>query len=391
MIREKIDQAYSILEELDIDCWLTFIRETTVTPDPIQPYVIGADVTWESAFILTASGQSIAIVGSLDAGELQEQGNFSQIITYLKGIRQPLLEALLQLNPNKIALNYSDSIPSADGLTYGMRQKLDSYFHETDLADRIVSAEPIITRLRGRKTAAELASMKQAIAETLDIFAVAAKVIKPGKTEQDIAGIVQAEMDDAGLEPAWSRAMCPAVFTGPDTAGAHAAPTAREIKAGHILNMDFGVKVNGYCADLQRSWYIRHEGEETAPDEVLNGFKTLIDAITIAAEAIRPGVIGKDIDAMVRAHLTKNGYEPYPHGLGHQLGRVAHDGGALLGPDWERYGNTPFIPLEAGQVFTIEPRLTVDGHGVVTIEEEVLITESGIEFLSPRQLDIWLL
>ncbi|MEL6822802.1 MAG: aminopeptidase P family protein, partial [Calditrichota bacterium] len=92
MIREKIDQAYSILEELNIDCWLTFIRETTVTPDPIQPYVIGAEVTWESAFILTASGQSIAIVGSLDAGELQEQGNFSQIITYLKGIRQPLLE-----------------------------------------------------------------------------------------------------------------------------------------------------------------------------------------------------------------------------------------------------------------------------------------------------------
>ncbi|MEL6823117.1 MAG: Xaa-Pro peptidase family protein, partial [Calditrichota bacterium] len=300
-------------------------------------------------------------------------------------------EALLQLNPNKIALNFSDSIPSADGLTYGMRKKLEGYFSETDLADRIVSAEAIITRLRGRKTAAELASMKQAIAETLDIFAVAAKSITLGKSEQDIAKLVQVEMDDAGLEPAWSRAMCPAVFTGPDTAGAHAAPTARKIKAGHILNMDFGVKVNGYCADLQRSWYIRQDGEETAPDTVMHGFKTLIDAITIAAEAIRPGVIGKDIDALVRDHLAKHGYEPYPHGLGHQLGRVAHDGGALLGPDWERYGNTPFIPLEAGQVFTIEPRLTVKGHGVVTIEEEVLITESGVEFLSPRQLDMWLL
>ncbi|MGH1364428.1 MAG: M24 family metallopeptidase [Calditrichia bacterium] len=390
MIREKIEQAGTILKELDIDCWLIFLRETLVTPDPIQSYVVGADVTWESAFILTASGQSIAIVGSLDAGELQEQRNFGQIITYVEGIRQTLLETLLQINPNKIAVNYSESIPAADGLTHGMRLKLEEYLKETDLAKRIVSAEPVITRLRGRKTVSEKQAMQQAIAETLDIFAVAANAIQPGKTELDIAKIVQQEMDDAGLEPAWSRAMCPAVFTGPDTAIAHAAPTERIIEAGHIINMDFGVKINGYCADLQRSWYVRHADEKTAPDAVQHGFDTLIAAITLGAEHMRTGAIGKDIDTVVREYLIANGYEGYPHGLGHQLGRVAHDGGALVAPAWERYGNTPFIPLEAGQIFTIEPRLTVKGHGVVTIEEEVLITDSGAEFLSPRQHKIWL-
>ncbi len=63
----------------------------------------------------------------------------------------------------------------------------------------------------------------------------------------------------------------------------------------------------------------------------------------------------------------------------------------MLAPKWERYGNLPYMRLEVGQVFTIEPRLTIENYGIATIEEEVVITEDGCEFLSPPQKEIYLI
>ena len=70
---------------------------------------------------------------------------------------------------------------------------------------------------------------------------------------------------------------------------------------------------------------------------------------------------------------------------------MAHDGGALLGPRWERYGNIPYIPVEKGNVFTIEPRLTIPGYGIATMEEIVWVTDDGCTFLSEPQTEIYLI
>ena len=92
-----------------------------------------------------------------------------------------------------------------------------------------------------------------------------------------------------------------------------------------------------------------------------------------------------------RSSITGAGYPEYMHAVGHQVGRVAHDGGVVLGPRWERYGKTPEMLLEAGQVFTLELGVIPDGRGYIGIEEMVRVTDTGVEWLTERQLEMPLL
>jgi Xaa-Pro aminopeptidase len=96
------------------------------------------------------------------------------------------------------------------------------------------------------------------------------------------------------------------------------------------------------------------------------------------------------VDKVAREYIVAQGYEEFPHGLGHQVGRFVHDGNALLGPAWEKYADKVYQPVEEGMVFTIEPRLRVPGRGDATIEEMVLVTKDGAEFLGPPQKEIFL-
>src|SRR5690606_4114137 len=128
-----------------------------------------------------------------------------------------------------------------------------------------------------------------------------------------------------------------------------------------------GSKVEGYCSDLQRTWYIRRKGEDDAPAEVKRGFQVIVDSITKAAKALSAGAVSWKVDDAARRYIVESGYPEYPHALGHAIGRAAHDGGIGLYPKWERYGAHPKGTVEAGQVFTIEPRLPIEGYGVATV------------------------
>ena len=232
--------------------------------------------------------------------------------------------------------------------------------------------------------------MQEAIRHTLDVFDLVTPFITAGRTEEEIAAFMRAEVGNRGLAYAWDPASCPSVFAGPDTAEAHYGPTGRRVEPGHVLNMDFGLRVNGYCSDLQRTFYVLAPGESGAPPEVQRGFDTVVEAIERAKRAIRPGVKGAEIDAVARNVITSAGYPEFPHGLGHQVGRFAHDGTALLGPAWEKYASKPFFPLETGMVFTLEPRLPVEGRGIATVEEMVVVTGDGAEWLSTPQKQLLL-
>jgi len=388
MILEKQKQAVQILNEKDIDLWLTFVRETGSMKDPMMDMIVGTGATWSSAFILTKNGDSTAIIGSLEEANMKIVGTFKNIVSYLKSVKEDLLQVIKSYDPKTIAVNYSLNSALADGLTHGMYLELLDHLKDTPYKDRLISSEDIIAALRGRKSATEIDLMKTAIVETLKIFDEVTNFIQVGKTEKEVAEFVKTKVKEKGFGLAWDKEHCPAVFTGPDTAGAHSGPTDKKIEKGHVINMDFGINYKGYCSDLQRTWYVLKDGEEKAPEEVQRGFQVIVDSIQKSAAAIKPGVQGCTIDDIARNHIVENGYPEYPHALGHQVGRAAHDGGGLLAPRWERYGKLPYTPIEVGNVFTIEPRLPIPGYGIATIEEKVMVTKDGCEFISPPQKEI---
>lgn len=391
LVQEKVAQAKEILKEFDIDCWITFVRESQINGDPVLPFLVTADLTWHSALIINSDGSTRAIVGLYDQKTVEDTGAWDEVTGFVEGIDEPLKAYLKERNPRNIALNYSVGSEICDGITHGMFLTMQGFLEELGMADRIVSAAEVVSALRQRKTAYELEQMREAIRHTEEIFELVTPFIKAGRTEQEIAAFMKAEVEKRKLELAWEPTVCPAVFTGPDTAGAHYAPGAKPVEKGHILNMDFGVKVNGYCSDMQRTFYILEDGETQAPADVQKGFDTIVTAIAESRLAMLPRGEGIGIDAVAREVVLKNGYEEFPHALGHQVGRFSHDGTAILGPAWAKYAEKPFKKLEPDMVFTLEPRLTVEGRGTATIEEMVVMTDRGAEFLSHPQTELILI
>lgn len=390
IVTEKVDQAVAILQELNVDCWLTFVRETTETGDPVLPLILGQAVTWQSAFILTRTGQRIAIVGKYEDEAVACTGAWPTIIPYVQSIRQPLLATLNQLAPKSIAVNYSQDDVKADGLSHGMMSLLQDYLKDTPHAQSLISASDIIRALRSRKTPGEVQRMREAIAVTDEIFELFISNLQPGMTEVDISRFMHGEVDRRGLDTAWERSHCPIVTTGPHSMIGHGVPSADlRVTPGSVVHLDFGVRMNDYCSDIQRGWYLPRPGQTQAPDDVLHGVQTVVNAISAAAEALKPGVECWTVDAAARQVMVDAGYPEYQHATGHNVGRAAHDGGGVLGPRWERYGRTPYYPVEAGNVYTLE--LGIDnlaGMGCFGLEEMVLVTDNGVQWLTQRQMDL---
>ncbi len=391
MEKEKIAQVHHLLQELHLDLWMVVERESGMLTDPAMDFVVGSGATWLSFFLFFRGGGSAAIVGNLDAEKFTRLGLFDPVISYKGSPQQALRELLERHDPKSIALNYSKDSVAADGLTYGKYLSLLDLLQGTPYPARFVSAEPLIAALRGRKSEEELSRMRRAIAATQEIFDLVTRHVRPGMTERDVAAFITAERKRRGLEAAWEEDHCPSVFSGPQETGAHSGPTDRPLQPGHVFNIDFGVTVDKYRSDLQRTWYLLRPGEKAAPADVQRGFDVIVESIRRSFAALKPGARGVDIDRIARDHIVAEGYTEYPHALGHQVGRGAHDGGGLLAPAWERYGQLPFMPVEAGQVYTLEPRLYLATQGVVTVEEMAVVRGGGAEWLSAPQSELYLI
>jgi Xaa-Pro aminopeptidase len=206
-------------------------------------------------------------------------------------------------------------------------------------------------------------------------------------TEIEIGQMIDAETVARGGQPSFETI----VNAGDKTSPGHGRPTKAKLESGDLLHVDFGVRLDGYCSDIQRLLYFRRPNELGPPAELTDAFEMVSSIITATAQLCRPGVKGYEVDIEARNMLSEHGYKEYEHALGHQLGRAVHDGGALLGPKWERYGKSPSIRLAEKNVFTLELEIILPGIGCVGLEEDIVVTPKGGQFLGPRQLELGLL
>lgn len=391
LIREKVRQAIAILNEKGIDAWLTFVRETEQTPDPVLDLILDLNLTWISALILTAKGDRIAIVGRFDRENVAALGVWDPVIGYDESIREPLVETLQRLNPREIAINYSENDPAADGLSHGVWCLLHRMLSGTPFVSRLISAEDVIGALRGRKTPMEIEAIRRAVATTEALFEEIGAFLRLGRSEREIQAFVHERMRAMGVEPAWDPDYCPIVAIGPDAPIGHAMPGDRRVAPGVLVHVDLGIRQDGFCSDMQRVWYVLREGEEAPPLEVQRAFQAVRAAILAGFQALHPGVQGWEVDAAARRTLTQQGYPEYLHALGHHIGRTVHDGATILGPRWERYGQTPYGVVEVGNVFTLELGVKVPGYGYIGLEEDVQVTPQGAEWISHPQAELWVI
>jgi len=389
LVQEKLDQAVEILREQDVDLWLTFVRETSLTNDPCLELIAGTYSAWTGAFIVSASGERVAIVGRFDAPSVEQVGGY-EVIGYDESIKPALVQTVERLGPRSIALNYSRSDPAADGLTHGLWLELQETFAQTPFADRFRSSEAIVNALRGRKSHGEVDRIREAVRETEEILDLVTAALRPDLSELEVAELMHGEIARRGLGYAWARDHCPAVNAGPDKEVGHAPPGELRTARGELLHVDFGVSRDEYTSDLQRVWYFLDQGETGPPGEVQRAWDALWTSIDAGVAELHPGVAGWEVDAAARSSLVDAGYPEPMHALGHQLGRSAHDGGTTLAPRWDRYGAAPLGLVEVGNVFTVEYGAAVPGHGYIGLEEDLVVTADGVEWLSTPQRELWL-
>ncbi|WP_035512876.1 M24 family metallopeptidase [Halalkalibacillus halophilus] len=384
--KEKMEQAVRYLIKENIDTWLIYTSEGS---DPCLPLVTGVKTVGPGAFLFRKSGEKIAITSSIDAQDVRESKLFDQVLTYQNGLAEELVPLIEKWKPLTIAVNKSKNEHLADGLTAGrfmwLKRTLSEVFEGTYL-----DAEPFLNKLRSIKTEAEIEKIKIAIDITHDIYESVFKEIQAGMTEKEMGQLFVEALEERSLVNGIDRTLSMPIVMKDNIA--HRGPSDRVVEKGELVIFDFSVDCDGYVSDIARTVYFLKDNETQAPEPIQQTFDTIHEAITLAAERIKPGIKGYEVDQAAREHLLTNGYPEIEHATGHQIGQDVHDGGALLGPKWKRYGESPYELLEKGNVFTIEPTVFLREKGIhFIVEENVVITNEGITYLSKRQDELILI
>jgi len=383
--RLKMRQAKRYLQDSQFDAWVLLTREGS---DPAVPLLTGVTTVGLAAFILYADGSDEAIVANFDVGHVEAAGTVQRVIPYDTGPGEALKAALTARGVRRVALNYAVHDALCDGLSHGLYEWFRSH---APAGVEIGSAESLLAMVRGVKLPEEIERLRRACRVTDEIYEIVRARIRIGMSERQVSALFREEVRKRGLTMGTEDAFEAPMVLIPRVGMAHRNPTDAVIEPGDMLVVDFSVAVDGYVSDIARTFYCLREGETEAPADVVAMFRASRRAIERAAEALRPGVKGYEVDAVARAALREAGFPEMTHALGHQVGRRPHDGGMILGPRWERYGTAPYGTVAEGMVFALEPTILPPGPRAVLTEENVVVRADGIERLGSWQDDLWLI
>ncbi len=220
----------------------------------------------------------------------------------------------------------------------------------------------VVERLRESKDEGEVACIAEAAEIAERALARALPEVHAGMSELQVAGLLERALREEGSEGFPFPSI---VASGVRSALPHARSSAKELRRGELLLLDFGAERGGYCADITRTVTIGKA------DERQRDIHSIVrEANESASRRVRAGMRGRDADALARSLITQHGHgEAFGHSLGHGLGLEVHES--------PRLARTVEAPLPTDAVVTIEPGVYEPGWGGIRIEDDVHLAESG--------------
>lgn len=230
------------------------------------------------------------------------------------------------------------------------------------------AAEGVVAELRRVKDAGEIQAIRAAAELLEDAYrSVVVEGGLRGRQEQEVAWAIERHLREHGASGMSFEAI---VAGGTNGAFPHHTPKADVIPNDTLVTIDIGCVVDGYCSDCTRTFAVGDPSEE-----LRRIYEVTLQAQLASLEAIRPGAIGQDVDAVARDLIAAAGYgDRFGHGLGHGVGRQIHE--------TPRLSRTSNDVLAAGNIVTVEPGIYLADIGGVRIEDLVVVTEGGYELLT---------
>ncbi|MBQ8952269.1 MAG: aminopeptidase P family protein [Eubacterium sp.] len=263
-----------------------------------------------------------------------------------------------------------------DSISYSNYKAFENILSSEELSHRNLMLKALDGKLlepRRVKTEEEIEYLRQAEHIGDMAFNDILGILKPGMTELEVAAELEYRMKCHGAE---GFSFDTIAASGVHSSMPHAIPTDKKLEDGDFLTLDFGCLYGGYCSDMTRTVCIGK-----ADDEKKAVYNKVLEAQLAVLDAVKPGLVCKDVDAIARNIIRDAGYGSYfGHGLGHSVGLFIHESPA--------FNTRDETVLQAGMVITDEPGIYLPGRFGVRIEDMILITEEGYENLahSPKGL-----
>ncbi|RZS96684.1 M24 family metallopeptidase [Cecembia calidifontis] len=398
--KERIQKLLpEAMKAAGVDAWIIICRENN--NDPIAHHIGGENAGGTALFLFFLENDRVRSLAYSPVGEataLADLKIHDEVIPVERG-GSAIGDASMFIfakNFNKIAVNFSNDNALADGLSYTQKLELERALGPQ--ASRLVSADELIYEWLSVKLPAEVDIMTKAAELTSQWQYEAYAQVKPGiSTDADIAKFLKKKMEEYGVKDAWHPDQNPNVNSGQDRGHSHA--TDKVIMPGDVIQIDFGIRVwDMWVSDIQRFAYVLREGETQTPDSVQYYFESSIGGNRIALAAMKPGVLGYQVDKAQRDWMAERGSEPVMWSTGHPVGYVAHDigpnlGGGLL-PD-PSVRPTAVKPLKEGMLFAFDGfhawKLPNGGTKTMSVEETAVVTKDGARYLIEPQEELILI
>ncbi|MGN1410538.1 MAG: M24 family metallopeptidase [Eubacteriales bacterium] len=392
---ERYGRAESAMRENGIGAWLICGRESHFLTEPALNYMMPTYALRRTAVILTSSGGRICVCHDIESEEIERFGVFDTLLRYGKvsDFEANLTEALKSIPKDKpLALDYSDVDPSSDGLSHSDYEMVSKILTQLQFSGGTVSAQPIMRHIRGEKSDEEADKIAAAVSCAMEIYEEARPLIHVGMSGMDVQQLFHRLVSERGCGYSWHEAYNPYVSVGCRSSfNCKMPPDDVFIREGDVVNVDFGIQLDGFASDNQRTFYALRtsEGETEPPEEVQRALMALQEVNAGVCRAMKPGVDSNSLGEIGRRIMAEYGYDPEKYGsYGHEIGIYAHNGG--IGAGRHSVNNGQDTTLLRNMTFTLEPAV-VTSYGRVCQEEVVRVTDNGGVMLSVPQKEVWII